>query len=275
MRLLILGASGQLGSELSSLFPDAIKTYSSSEVPGGVKLDVTDFPLLEDFILKVRPDIIINAVAFTDVDRCERDKERAFKVNAEAVRHIVRVSRVVEAYLVHVSTDYVFDGERGNYREYDVPNPINYYGLSKLVGEGYALSYDDSLVVRTSGVFKHKGFPVFVYKALKEGKEVHAFKGYYSPISAKLLANAIKELIEMRRTGIINVAGERVSRYELALKIAEMYGLDKSKVREVDEVKGWVAKRPLDSSLDISKAKGLLSMDFYSLEENLKYMVIK
>ncbi|MCY0860793.1 MAG: SDR family oxidoreductase [Sulfolobaceae archaeon] len=210
-----------------------------------------------------------------DVDGCERDKERAFKVNAEAVRHIVRVSRVVEAYLVHVSTDYVFDGERGNYREYDVPNPINYYGLSKLVGEGYALSYDDSLVVRTSGVFKHKGFPVFVYKALKEGKEVHAFKGYYSPISAKLLANAIKELIEMRRTGIINVAGERVSRYELALKIAEMYGLDKSKVREVDEVKGWVAKRPLDSSLDISKAKGLLSMDFYSLEENLKYMVIK
>ncbi|TRM87427.1 NAD(P)-dependent oxidoreductase [Sulfolobus sp. C3] len=274
MKVLILGASGQLGSELSKLFPNAIKTYSSSEVIGGVKIDVTDFPLLENFILKVKPDVIINAVAYTDVDGCERDKDKAFEVNAEAVKHIVRASRVTEAYLVHVSTDYVFDGERGNYAESDTPNPINYYGISKLVGEGYTLSYDDSLVVRTSGVFKHKGFPIFVYKTLKEGKEVLAFKGYYSPISAKLLAEAIKELIEIRKTGVINVAGERVSRYELALRIAEAYNLPKN-VKETDEIKGWVAKRPFDSSLDISKAKRLVSIDFYSLEENLKYMVVK
>ncbi len=112
--------------ELSDLFPEAVKTYSSTEVPGGVRLDVTDFPTLEDFVLKLRPDVIINATAYTDVDGCERDKEKAFKVNAEAVRHLVRVARVVEAYLVHVSTDYVFDGSRGNYSEQDTPNPINY-----------------------------------------------------------------------------------------------------------------------------------------------------
>ncbi len=268
-----MGASGQLGMELSNLFPEAIKTYSSSEIPGGVKLEVTD-PLLEDFILKLKPEAIINTIAYTDVDGCERDKERAFKVNAEAVRHIVRASRVVEAYLVHVSTDYVFDGLKGQYSEQDIPNPINYYGLSKLLGDTYVLSYDDSLIVRTSGIFSYKGFPVHVYKSLKGGNEVLAFKGYYSPISARMLAEAIKELVEMRKTGIINVAGERVSRYDLALKVAEIYGLPK-KVREVEEVKGWVAKRPFDSSLDISKAKKLLSIPFYSLEENLRYMVIK
>ncbi len=124
-------------------------------------------------------------------------------------------------------------------------------------------------------MFRHKGFPVFVYKALKEGREVKAFKGYYSPISARLLAEAIKELVEVRKTGLINVAGERVSRYDLAVKVAEMYGLDKGKIREVDEISGWVAKRPFDSSLDVSRARKLISTDFYSLEENLKYMVVR
>ncbi|QKR00840.1 NAD(P)-dependent oxidoreductase [Metallosphaera tengchongensis] len=273
MKTLILGASGQLGIELSSLFPEAIRTYSSSEVPGGVKLDVTDFQVLEDFILKVRPDVVVNATAYTDVDGCERDRERAMKVNSEAVRHVVRASRVVEAYLLHVSTDYVFDGGKGMYAETDLPDPVNYYGLSKLVGEAYALSYDDSLVVRTSGVFRHKGFPVYAYNTLRKGGEVLAFKGYYSPISGKLLAEAIKELVETRRTGVIHVAGERVSRYELALRVAEAYDLPKN-VKEVDEVRGWVAKRPFDSSLDVSRARKLVSVDFYSLEENLKHMVV-
>ncbi len=75
--------------------------------------------------------------------------------------------------------------------------------------------------MRTSGVFRHKVFPVYVYKTIKSGKEVLAAKGYYSPISAKSLAEAIKELIELRKSGIINVAGEKISRYELALKIAK------------------------------------------------------
>ncbi len=274
MRLLIFGASGQLGIELSKLFPDAIKTYNSVEIPNGIRADITNYSEVEDLILKLRPEVVINTVAYTDVDGCEKNKERAFKINAEAVRHIVRSARVVEAYLVHVSTDYVFDGNKGNYSEQDLPNPINYYGLTKLLGEAYALSYDDALVIRTSGVFRHKGFPVYVYKALKSGKEVSAFKGFYSPISAKRLAEAIKELVELRKTGIINVAGERISRYELALKIAEMYGLDKSKIREVEDVPNWVAKRPYDSSLNIEKARKLISFT-YEIEENLKDMIVQ
>jgi len=169
VKFLILGASGQLGAELSKIFPEAMRTYSSTEVPSGVKVDLEDYHRVEDLILKTRPSVVINASAFTDVDGCERQRERAMAINAEAVRHIVRGSSVVDAYLVHISTDYVFEGEKGNYGETDLPNPINYYGLTKLLGEA-SLSYNDSLAVRTSGVFRHKGFPVYVYKALKVGK---------------------------------------------------------------------------------------------------------
>ncbi|ADX84917.1 SDR family oxidoreductase [Saccharolobus islandicus] len=274
MRILITGASGQLGIELSEVLKgDLIKVYNTKEVQGGYKLDLTNYSAVEDFIIKKKPDVIINTASLTDVDKCGIERGLAFKVNAEAVKHIVRASRVVEAYLIHISTDYVFDGEKGLYKEDDLPNPINYYGLSKLLGETYALSYDDTLVLRTSGVFRHKGFPIYVYKTLKEGKEVSAFKGYYSPISARKLAEAISELIDYRKTGILNVAGERISRVDLAMKIKEKFNLGGS-VKEVDDVKGWVAKRPFDSSLDISKAKKILSVDFYSLDENLRYMVV-
>lgn len=273
MKVLIIGASGQLGIELSHLFPDAVKTFSSHEIPGGIRLDVTNSSTLEDLILKVRPNIVINSSSITDVDGCEREREKAYKVNAEAVKHVVRASRVVEAYLVHVSSDYVFDGEKGNYGENDLPNPINYYGLTKLMGETYALSYDDALVIRTSGVFRHKGYPVFVYKTLKAGGEVLAYRGYYSPISARKLARAIGELVEMRKTGVLNVADERISRYELALKIAEMFNLEK-KVREVNAIPSWIARRPFDSSLDISRARKYLSTFTPSIDESLRDMVI-
>ncbi|MBB5255013.1 dTDP-4-dehydrorhamnose reductase [Sulfurisphaera ohwakuensis] len=267
MRILITGASGQLGIELSRLLSErheVIKVYNSSEVQGGYKLDLTDFPRLEDFIIKKKPDVIINTAAMTDVDKCEIEKEKAYKINAEAVRHIIRAGKVIDSYIIHISTDYVFDGEKGNYKEEDIPNPINYYGLSKLLGETFALQ-DDSLIVRTSGVFRNKGFPIYVYKTLKEGKTVFAFKGYYSPISARKLASAILELLELRKTGIIHVAGERISRFELALKIKEKFNLP-GDVKEVDEVKGWIAKRPYDSSLDSSRARKILSSDFHTLD---------
>ncbi|MGC9048596.1 MAG: sugar nucleotide-binding protein, partial [Caldisphaera sp.] len=135
-------------------------------------------------------------------------------------------------------------------------------------------SYDDSLVIRTSGIFRHKGFIPFAFLRLMNEKEINAYKGYYSPISAKKLAEAIVKLTEKRKTGIINVAGERISRYDLTIEIAKL--LNKNPIiKEVDNVPSWIAKRPYDSSLDISKAKAILDFDFYSLKENLKYVVIK
>jgi dTDP-4-dehydrorhamnose reductase len=269
-RIIIFGASGQLGTELSSILSnkyEVIKVYNSKEIEDGYKIDIRDIKKVRDFILKKQPEIVINAAAMTDVDKCEVEKENAYRINSEAVRYMVQACRILESYFVQISTDYVFDGKKGMYKEDDIPNPTNYYGLTKLLGDIYVLSYEDSLVVRTSGIFRNKGFPVYAYKTLKNGGTVFAFKGFYSPISAKKLAMAINEILDYRTTGILNIAGERISRYELALKIKEEFNLS-GNIIEVDEIKEWIAKRPFDSSLDISKAKKILSTEFYKLDLN-------
>lgn len=261
MVAVIIGSSGQLGRGLLKVVKDAVGTYSTSPVEGSLRLEVTDYLRLEDFIIKRRPEVVYNATALTDVDGCERDRNRAFAVNAEAVRHMARASRVVGSLLVHFSTDYVFDGEKGMYREEDTPNPINYYGMSKLVGEAHALSYDQGLVIRTSGVFGYKpNFPLYVAKRVLEGKEVTAWDSWYSPIHADTLAEVTVRLVSYGKTGLFHVAGERVSRYELARRIAGKLGGDMSLVRKVGTPSDLPAKRPKDSSLDSSRAFSVLGV---------------
>ena len=272
-QVLILGAGGQLGSELMKLFLGATGVYHAGS-EGSLTIDITNFVKLEDIILKMRPKIIINTVALTNVDKCETEKRIANEINAEAVRHMVRAAAVSKSYLVQVSTDYVYDGAEGMYKETAIPNPINFYGLSKLLGDWAAQSYDDSLIVRTSGVFGHKSnFPRFALSQLKEGKEVKAVKSFYSPIHARLLAEAILELTELRRTGVINVSGPRISRYELALKIAEKISAPTDKIIELDEGQmKWPARRPYDSSLDNTLSRRLIDNKFYDIDLNLELL---
>ncbi|MEM0135101.1 MAG: SDR family oxidoreductase [Thermoplasmatales archaeon] len=267
-RVLILGAGGQLGRELVSLFPESYGMYHGKS--GDRELDVSDLLTLEKKILAASPDLIINASALANVDRCEKEREYAIRVNGYSVKVMAQCARKLNIPLVHISTDYVFDGENGNYSEDDVPNPINYYGLSKLVGDIYANSYENSLVVRTSGVYGYaSNFPKFVYSTLKAKNTVNAISGFYSPIHARNLALAIKELFDRNYRGIINVAGERISRYDLAVHIADFFGLPKDHIKEAGEIKSMIAKRPFDSSLNIDKAKSILVGDFYSLRSNL------
>ncbi len=271
MKILVIGMDGQLGSELMNLFDDVVGTTRRSS--NGIKLDIVNGIEVEDVILKTYPDVVINAAAFTNVDKGETDKQTSYLVNAEAVRHIVRATSVIGAYLVHVSTDYVFDGTKGNYLEDDIPNPINYYGLSKLMGDAYALSYDDSAVIRTSGVFgKKSNFPLFVAKTLKEGKTVYAIDSYYSPISARRLAVAIKDIISKRYYGILNIAGMRTSRYDLALRIKNLLNIETGKIEVVKTIPSFVAKRPYDSSLDITRAKRIISVNLEEINSDITDM---
>jgi dTDP-4-dehydrorhamnose reductase len=267
-RILILGAGGQLGRELVNLFPGSYGIYHGKS--GDHEVDVSDLESLEKKILAVSPGLIVNASALANVDRCEREREYALKVNGCSVKVLAGCARRLDIPMIHISTDYVFDGNKGNYTEDDIPNPINYYGMSKLVGDIYANSYENSIIVRTSGVYGYmSNFPTFVYKTLKDGKTVNAISGFYSPIHAGKLAEAIRELWDRDYRGIINVAGERVSRYDLAVHIAEFFGLTKDHIIEAGQVNSMTAKRPFDSSLDIGRAKSILPGDFYSLESNL------
>lgn len=269
MKTLIIGSEGQLGRELMKLYPDSIGT---SHVPSKASyLPIENEDSIIKFLTSEEPDVVINCAALTNVDRCEKEKEYAYKVNGLAVRYMAMKCKEIGAKLVHISTDYVFDGTNGNYIENAPPNPVNYYGLSKLAGEQFAYSVKGNLVIRASGVFGYcNNFPLLVYKKLKSGETVGVIKGFYSPIHAKELALAVKKLIELKEEGIVNVAGERFSRMEFALNIAEYFGLDKKLVRESDQVALLQAKRPFDSSLNIEKARKLIDFDFYSTKSNLE-----
>lgn len=266
--VLIIGSSGQLGGELLRLVPDAIGT--TNVVGSKYYLDLTQPRQITEVIDNIRPKIIVNSAAMTNVDRCETDKNKAMMVNGRSLKYITNSAKAINAFLIHVSTDYIFDGKRGNYREDATPDPQNYYGLSKLVGETFVESYENSLIVRTSGVYgMSNNFPLFVINNLTEDRRVPVVEGYYSPIYAGILANCIVELIDSEMHGVINVAGERISRMKFALKLAEYFSLDSNLLFGVDRIETFTAKRPFDSSLDITVAKRNIGFDFFSLDSNL------
>lgn len=271
MKVLVIGKDGQLGSELIRLINGSKGTSRHDQTE--LFLDLSNSYSIEDTIMKEMPDVVINAAAYTNVDGCEGNKKEAYTINGSAVGHMARACSVTGSYFIHISTDYVFDGEKGNYTEDDVPNPIDYYGMSKAIGEAYALSYDDSLVIRTSGVYGIKmNFPLYVVKTLREGGTVSCIDSFYSPIHATLLAQAVIEIIDKRIYGILNVSGEKFSRFDFAQKIKETLKIATGKVVLSPNAQNMKARRPYDSSLDNSKALKILSTKFMDTGKSLEYL---
>ncbi len=291
MKVLITGASGLLGhklvEELAKRGYEVIAIYNRTtpivklKNVKWVKLDLCNGVAIEDLVLKVRPDVVVHAAAYTDVDGCEVNKEYAWKVNVAATRRIVRACRVIRSYVVYISTDYVFDGCKGLYKEGDAPNPVNYYGLTKLIAEQIVESSDLLYtIVRPSAIYGvgtgKMNFALFVADKLLRNEIVKAVEDQYvSPTLNTALAKAIAEIIEMKPMGILHIAGERISRYSFAQRIAELLGVDKQLVKPVKMCDmNWKARRPRDSSLDTSRAKELISEKLvFNLEESLRLFV--
>ena len=145
-KILILGAYGMLGRDLQKTFPYGIYR--------GHELDITNSIKVHDTIEKLRPDIVINSAAYTDVDGCEENRDLAFAVNGEALLPLAQACRKYDTCLIHYSSDYVFRGTRKEYRESDIPQPINVYGKSKLLGEIHIMeNIEDYRIIRTSWLF--------------------------------------------------------------------------------------------------------------------------
>jgi len=286
MKVLVTGGTGLLGWWLAKTFYDKgfnVHATCHSKQPTGLenvswhRLDLEDPQSIVGVIEEVKPEVVVHSAAYTEVDGCELDKARAYRVNYLGTKALALASQGVE-FFVYISTDYVFDGVRGMYGEDDVPSPANFYGLSKLLGEVAVESVlgDRSCVVRVSGLYGYsptgkRNFGINALEKLLRGEEVKAFHDQWlSPTYVRFLAKAIARIVERRIPGILHVAGERVSRYEFALRLAEVLGVDRGLVKPVsmDEVK-LVARRPRDSSLDTSKARGL-GIELPPLEECLR-----
>ncbi len=285
-RILITGASGLLGNKLAALAlergHEVFSAYKEHPPQHGkpIQMDIADEKQAKGSILGTRPQVIINAAAVTDVDRCEDDPDLAFLVNATAVRHLAEAAREVNAFFVQLSTDYVFDGAKGNYSENDIPHPASKYGQSKLEGElaSKAAGEDRCCVARTSVVYgwgrAHRpNAATYIYEKLGKGEKVSMVRDQFSsPTLNTSLAEMILGIVEHETPGVLHVAGAtRLGRYDFALRLADVMGLPKSLISAVDANQiQWKAKRPRDSSLDVSKATRVLTRGPIQIQEALK-----
>lgn len=224
-------------------------------------LDVTDEQKVQKLISEINPDFVINTAAMTNVDLCEKEKELAYKSNALSAEYIGKACKKTGSKLCHISTDYVFDGEKGNYVETDQINPINYYGVTKAEGERLLneIEYDNKSIVRISTPYGFSpvklNFFTWVLETLKSEKPINIVTDQYTT-STNLsdLSDFMLKIQKNNLSGIIHFGGsEKLSRYEFALKISEKYNLNDKLINPIKSSElNWIAKRPKDTSL-ISK----------------------
>jgi len=259
---------------------DVIALYWKNPIPISnnnitkIRMDIRDLTSLKNLLHQNKPDIVIHAAALGDVDLCEKDKKLAWETNVQSTISLASLTAKLQAFLVYLSTDYVFDGEKGNYSEEEPPNPVDYYGFTKLMGEIACMSAGtEYAIVRASSIYGfgpgRKNFAKFLVEKLSKNETVKALVDQYtSPTQATLLGETVIEIVEKKLTGIFHVVGEKMSRYEFALKVAETLNLDKSLISPAKfEEMSWFAKRPRNSSLNFEKTKEKLKIDFYSTEK--------
>jgi dTDP-4-dehydrorhamnose reductase len=282
----VTGSSGLLGRSLMSALKDDYEVVGIDrcvlEGQNGLAIDITHRERILESIVTVAPNVVVHTAAETNVDRCETQRDVARRINVEGTANIAHACVRVRAKLIFVSTDYVFDGDKGNYAETDEPNPINFYGLTKLEAERIAASIcSDFLMVRTSVLYgchpTKLNFATWILKGLRESQTMKVVNDHInSPTFAGNLADAIRRAIELRSQGTLHIAGsQRISRFDFARRIAIQFDLDESlllpvKMKDLD----WIARRPRDSSLNVGKAEKELGVELFGVGRGLEQMAM-
>ncbi len=282
MKIFITGGSGLFGSKLAEIAMskgyEVFSGYRNNVPPHGepVRYDLLDYGSIERVIEDIRPDAIVHSAALTNVDRCEEEPTLAFRMNSLATKKISEMARKYGIYMLYISTDYVFDGRRGYYKETDEINPINVYGFTKYVGELWV-----DAVGRTSVIYGAKpasgkvNFALWLINKLGSGEEVRIIDDQYiTPTLNTNLAKMSLEMVERGIKGVYHLAGEtRVSRYDFTVKLAEVFGFDKELIKRSKMAEmNWKAERPKDSSLNTEKVSGVLNEKPYDLMKSLKVL---
>ncbi len=291
-RVLITGANGLLGQALvtwMSRFPEYdVLATGRHPVPrfdgascGYVPLDVTDPEGVRRLFQDFTPTVVINCAAMTQVDGCEAARNACWKVNAEAVDYLARRCHTLGARLVQVSTDFIFDGQDGPYREDDRPHPVNFYGKSKLAAENATreAGLDAWAIARTVLVYgsghdlRRANIALWVIDKLSQGEAIHVVTDQWrTPTYAPDLAQGIERIVRFGKTGVFHLSGrELVSIYTFAQTVARIFDLDGSLILPTDGTRfRQLAARPPRTGFIILKAETELGYRPHTLIDALR-----
>ena len=290
IKVIITGSNGLLGQSLLSLLLQEKEKYQVFGFSRGqnrsgrndfsfVSIDITNEKNLKNKIKVIQPNFIINTAAMTLVDDCESQKEACDLLNVSVVKWLSEVCDELNACVIHLSTDFIFDGKKGFYKETDLPNPISYYGLSKLKSEEVLFkSKIDYTILRTILVYgkvfdmSRSNIVLWVKKMLEEGKEIKIVDDQYrAPTYVVDLAMACKIILDKKATGIYNIASsELLSVYEITKQVADVFQLDKSLIKPISSTTlNQTAQRPPRTGFDLSKTNRELNFYPKSFKEDL------
>ena len=291
MKILITGANGFLGYYLVEQL--LAKNFLVTATGKGecrlpfthdinfqwLSMDFTDPFSIHDVFENIKPDVVIHAGAMSKPDECETNQMLAYIVNVEATVQLLINSADIKSFFVFISTDFVFDGERGMYNESDTPNPVNYYGRTKLEAEEAITEYEfDWAIVRTVLVYGknhsgHNNILKIVKEKLEKGEEYNVVDDQLrTPTYVEDLAKGIVSIIEKKATGVFHLSGKDIlTPYQMAIKTATHLQLDSSVIKKVTAASfSQPARRPLKTGFIIDKAKKELGYEPLSFDEGLK-----
>ncbi len=288
MNVLIVGGRGRLGQKLIEVFSRETDWRISSAIRGGVAdddgikyFDTTSKYEWRNLIegARWRPDVIINAAGITNVDECERQRAQAWQANVELTEILVDIARRSDAHLVQLSTDHVFNGEAGPYSEIDVPDPINYYGKTKLAAENACKQSADKIaIVRTMWLYgtsidSRQNFVDWVLQRVSQRRHAAiASDEIGNPTLTDDVAYGILRVVESGHVGLLHMAGaERISRLQFARRIAAEWGFSADVLEPCNSARlNRLARRPLSSGLLSLRAEAILGVTFTGATRGLK-----
>lgn len=289
--VLITGANGLLGQALTEhLSASTDYEVTATALDDGPHfdaachyrpLDVTSPDEIRRVFDAVDPDVVVNCAAVSDVTECDANRNRAWAVNARAVRSLAKECKTARAHLIQISTDFVFNGKRGPYDENGRPDPVNYYGRTKLASENALREFDflDWTIVRTVLLYgtgqnlSRSNVVLWMIDELAKEKPVHVVNDQWrTPTYVRDLADGVERVISREKTGIYHISGrDMVTIHELAETVAEVFGFDSSLVDPVtSDYFGETVDRPPKTGFIILKAETELGYDPRDLEEGLR-----
>ena len=295
-KVLVTGSNGLLGQKLTDLFLTktdwellatgvGINRHPVGTEGGGYRyevLDITDEGMVNALLRRELPDVVIHTAAMTQVDDCEFQKEACVALNITAVERLAKLSSELGFHLVHISTDFIFNGTKAMVTEEELPQPLSYYGWSKWEGEKAVMEHSNSYsILRTVLVYgkvadmSRTNIVLWAHGALRDGKKANVVTDQFrTPTLAEDLAMGCFLAAEKQAQGIFHIAGkDYMSVIELVERVAKFYGFSMEHISRVDSsTLNQPAKRPPDTGLDIEKARRELGYEPHSFEEGLALM---